>query len=348
MRRRRRLGGDRRSVLSASPRRACRTPPTTSGCGRRGRHRPDRLAVVERSNRARAPTTGPHRPGPWPTSPSPASSRWSLSSGRPTSMSRSTDRRADQRREDLRRLERTSSRPPPSATAPTAISGPVFADANPDAEPAADPRVGDLERAELLDLLVAEAGPGRLRRADQAVGEGPRQGRSRGPGDERRHVRDPAVGRSDRLLRLHRSALYDPGGVDDAIDVVGVHPYGPDVDSVIEPGRGHAQGPRRGRERLTDLGRPRSAGAPTRRSGTISPRSPSSRRACSRNQLRDTLRLARRARAGGGRLVHVARLRSMPTPSGPAAGAPPPASSTPTATAKPSWLAFTDLTGGTP
>ena len=48
--------------------------------------------------------------------------------------------------------------------------------------------------------------------------------------------------------------LYAQDGVDDAIDVVGVHPYGPDVDSVIEPGRGHPQGPRQGRERHRPCG----------------------------------------------------------------------------------------------
>ena len=37
---------------------------------------------------------------------------------------------------------------------------------------AADPRMGDLERAELVDVLVADARPGRLRLADQAIGEG--------------------------------------------------------------------------------------------------------------------------------------------------------------------------------
>ena len=56
-----------------------------------------------------------------------------------------------------------------------------FAEANPDVDAATDPRMGDLERAQLIGLLVAEAGPGRLRRAAQALGEDPQQGRSARP-----------------------------------------------------------------------------------------------------------------------------------------------------------------------
>ena len=56
------------------------------------------------------------------------------------------------------------------------------------------------------------------------------EGRSRRPGDERRHVRDAAVRRRDRLLRLPEAACSTESGVADAVDVVGVHPYGPDVE----------------------------------------------------------------------------------------------------------------------
>ena len=56
-----------------------------------------------------------------------------------------------------------------------------FAEANPDVDAATDPRMGDLERAQFIGLLVAEAGPGRLWRADQELVENAQQGRSARP-----------------------------------------------------------------------------------------------------------------------------------------------------------------------
>ena len=124
----------------------------------------------------------------------------------------STHPRSPTRRPTTRRPSTpgpTSSAPPRRVTGPTATSGRSSPTANPGDDAAADPRVGDLERAELVDLLVPDPRSRRLRRPGQAVGQRSRRGRPRGRADERRDVRDPAVGRRDRLLRLHRVTSSD-------------------------------------------------------------------------------------------------------------------------------------------
>ena len=241
-----------------------------------------------------------------------------------------SDRPADDQRGHPRRLERL-----PLGGRRALRRGRRFLErlrrGEPRRDAATDPRMGDLERAQLLELLDAEAGPGRLRRADRALVEGPRQGRSQGPGDERRHVRDPAVGRSDRLLRLHRSAATPRTGSTT-----------PSTSSAST---------RTGPTSIRSPARSRTPARPSTRPGATPPmwvteigwgsdpddqeRSLQGSRAAGEPALGIVslpLRLARRNRGRGGRLVHVARLRSMRR-SGSAAGAPPPASSTPTATA---------------
>ena len=104
--------------------------------------------------------------------------------------------------------------------------------------------------------------------------------------------------------------LYAQDGVDDAIDVVGVHPYGPDLDSVTSQVEDTRKALDKAGSDLPVSGSTGRLGLRSDDQGPISPRIPSSRRACSRNQFRSPLRLARRDRRRGGRLVHVARLRS--------------------------------------
>ncbi len=102
--------------------------------------------------------------------------------------------------------------------------------------------------------------------------------------------------------------LYDQGGVDDAIDVVGVHPYGPDVDAVTSQVEDT-------RKALDDAG----TDAPMwiteigwgsdPKSGNDLSKTPAEQAQLLMDSFTDALRHREAWGAGRSRLVHVARRR---------------------------------------
>ena len=88
-----------------------------------------------------------------------------------------------------------------------------FWDAHPDAARAADPRLADLERAELAQLLEAEAEREGVREAARLRPHGDHRRRPGGEDHPRRHVRDPArrAQAGDLRLGLPREALSPEG-----------------------------------------------------------------------------------------------------------------------------------------
>ena len=280
LRGRRRLGRGALSVLRRRPRGPPEVHRLRADAGRRGRHGSRRAAMVGDRGDEGQLRLGQQRPGPHPA----RARRARAARHRLRDARRRTRRMRSTPRPTTRRPSTpgpTSSRRRPPATEATVSSGRASPRPIPKSRPQPireweiwnEPNSSTFwaptpDPAAYADLLTRSA---------KIIDEGDPEAQVMSAG----MFATPAVRRRDRLLRLPRSSMFDQSGVADAVDVVGVHPYGPDVEV------GDRSGDEDARRRSTmpaatrRCGRRRSAGARTRRAETTSRRRRRSRRTCS-------------------------------------------------------------------
>ena len=293
------------------------------------RHLPGRARVADRRGRSRASTTGPAT-----TPPSRELARNGIDPlvtvvGTPAAYAEVDHRPADRRPGDVRRLGRLPRGGGGALRARRRVLGAARGETDPSVEPR-PPVAWEIWNEPNTALFWtpapdADAYAALLKRS----GEGDPEGRSRGPDHGRRHVRDPAVGRRDRLLRLHRPALRQQRRSPTSIDIVAIHPYSPDVGGVIDQLDGTREAIDDAGDDAVDLDHRDGLVLGSRRAGRSGEDAGAAGEPAAQ-ELHEDVRAARRMVARRRHLVHAGATTRGRSAS--ASGASSPASSTPTAT----------------